>query len=56
MITWKKQMASICTVALSAVITSCGGISSTVSMTLSLWPMRSITGTMMFRPGFRVLV
>ncbi|MCY1353008.1 hypothetical protein D9M69_393370 [compost metagenome] len=53
---WKKQIASICTVALSEVMTSCGGMSSTLSMTLSLRPMRSITGTMMFNPGRRVLV
>ncbi|MNN83354.1 hypothetical protein D3C81_2003830 [compost metagenome] len=56
LITWKKHTASMVTMALSALMASCGGMSSTLSMTLILRPMRSITGTMMFSPGLRVLV
>ena len=44
------------TVALSLVMTSWLGTSSTVSIMFILEPMRSTNGMIMFRPGFSVLV
>jgi len=54
--TWKKVMPFAVTVALSRVMTSWLGTSSTVSIMFMRVPMRSTKGTIMLRPGFSVLV
>ena len=55
-ITWTKQTASIVTLALSFEITSCAGISRTLSIMLILEPTLSTNGIMRLRPGRRVWV